>query len=130
MAIATTDIAINKGEHEEIVATSSMLRVGLCLWALDRPMDPAFVIQEMLEECHSSSNGEAIQYSAEAFSHAGKHQREENVILSALSNTIDQNSAWTENDIFDDMEALLSVYENWSTFEREDEKQTPMKTMR
>jgi hypothetical protein len=52
MAIATTEIAINKGEHEEIiVATSSMLRVGLCLWwALDRPMDPAFVIQEILKE--------------------------------------------------------------------------------
>jgi hypothetical protein len=51
-------------------------------------------------------------------------------MLSALSNTtIDQNSAWHENEIFDFMEALLSVYENWPTFEREHEKQAPMKTM-
>jgi hypothetical protein len=51
-------------------------------------------------------------------------------MLSALSNTtIDQNSAWHENEIFDYMEALLSVYENRTTFEREHEKQVPMKTM-
>ena len=131
VAIATTDIAINKGKHEEIVAMS-MHRVGLCLWALDRPLDAAFVFQEMFQEYPSYLNDEAIQYCADAFSHAGEHQYAENVILSALlSNAVEGSSTWNENEllIFDYMESLLSIYEKWSTFEREHQNQAPMKTM-
>mmetsp|Transcript_19178 Transcript_19178/g.34722 ORF Transcript_19178/g.34722 Transcript_19178/m.34722 type:complete len:164 (-) Transcript_19178:227-718(-) len=48
VAIATTEIAINKGEHEEIVATY-MLRVGLCLWAFNWPLDAVLVFPKNLK---------------------------------------------------------------------------------